>query len=237
LRRRLWLVNGLLLVLLVAGSVEIHRGWVASEARKKALFAQTSSVTAPPAPAIGPAPPPLNAAPYLEVASQLLLSKDRNPTVVVEVEAPKVPPPYPRFYGAMDLGDGVRVVLSEKPGSSQKSYKIGDSIGPFRILAVSRAGIDFEWEGQRLVAKMAELKDATPAIQEAPPPSPAAETPRQASVTVIGGNPTKPGVDIGEDKKGCQAGDASPAGTVTDGYRKVVVQSPFGGSCWWERVR
>jgi hypothetical protein len=32
----------------------------------------------------------------------------------------------------------------------------------------------------------------------------------------------------------CQAGDSNPAGTVVDGYRKVIKATPFGGICSWE---
>ena len=46
----------------------------------------------------------------------------------------------------------------------------------------------------------------------------------------------KPGVDVGEGLKGCQVGDSTPAGAVVDGYRKVIAQTPFGGSCRWEKV-
>lgn len=158
-----------------------------------------------------------------------------EPTIVA---APKVPPPFPRFYGAMDFGDGVRVVLSEKSGAQQKSYKIGDSIGDFKIIAVSRAGIDFEWDGKTLSASMADLRDATPVVQEPTPQAATAQTQaRSGPVAIVGGSPTKPGIDIAADTKACQPGDTSPAGSVQDGYRKVVTQSPFGGSCRWERIR
>jgi hypothetical protein len=33
--------------------------------------------------------------------------------------------------------------------------------------------------------------------------------------------------------KNCQAGDTSPAGTVVDGYKKVIEQTPFGRACRW----
>jgi hypothetical protein len=33
--------------------------------------------------------------------------------------------------------------------------------------------------------------------------------------------------------KACQPGDTSPAGTVVDGYKKIVEQTPFGPACRW----
>ena len=152
--RRLWLINLLMLALIVAGLWQIRRNWLAADLREQAFLNIRAKAEAAVAPSIPPPQPPVNGAQYLEVASQLLLSKDRNPTVVVEVAAPKIPPPFPRFYGAMDFGDGLSVVLAEKGGAPQKSYKIGDTIGDFKILAVSRAGIDFEWDGKNALVDL-----------------------------------------------------------------------------------
>jgi hypothetical protein len=33
--------------------------------------------------------------------------------------------------------------------------------------------------------------------------------------------------------KNCKPGDTSPAGTVVDGYKKVIEQTPFGAACRW----
>lgn len=236
--RRLWLINLLMLALLVAGVWQVRKNYLNGQAREQAFLNQKAKAEPAMVAAVPPPPAPSAAAQYIDVASQLLLSKDRNPNVVVEVAAPKVPPPFPRFYGAMDFGDGVRVVLSEKSGAPQKSYKIGDSIGDFKIRAVSRAGIDFEWDGKTLSASMADLRDAAPVIQEPTPQAAAPQTEtRSGPVAIVGGSPTRPGIDIAADTKACQPGDTSPSGSVQDGYRKVVTQSPFGGSCRWERIR
>ncbi len=44
----------------------------------------------------------------------------------------------------------------------------------------------------------------------------------------------RPGRDIGGGKKACQKGDTSPAGTVRDGMKKVIVHLPIGQNCRWE---
>ncbi len=44
----------------------------------------------------------------------------------------------------------------------------------------------------------------------------------------------RPGRDIGAGKKACQKGDTSPAGTVRDGMKKVIVHLPIGQNCRWE---
>jgi len=35
----------------------------------------------------------------------------------------------------------------------------------------------------------------------------------------------------------CLGSDASPAGTVDDGFRKTVLPSPFGSLCKWVAIR
>ena len=42
------------------------------------------------------------------------------------------------------------------------------------------------------------------------------------------------GKDMGGGFHGCIAGDNSPDGTVKDGLKKVMTQTPFGSSCHWE---
>jgi mannose-6-phosphate isomerase-like protein (cupin superfamily) len=45
-----------------------------------------------------------------------------------------------------------------------------------------------------------------------------------------------PGADVGDGYRSCVHGDSSPAGTIADGYRKVMTTSPFGVSCGWEKI-
>ena len=49
--------------------------------------------------------------------------------------------------------------------------------------------------------------------------------------------PSKPIEGLAGGYKTCTPGDSSPAGTVADGYRKVLVATPFGNSCHWEEVK
>jgi hypothetical protein len=46
--------------------------------------------------------------------------------------------------------------------------------------------------------------------------------------------PPVPGGDLSAGVKACQPGDSSPAGTVADGMRKVIMPTPFGSKCYWE---
>ncbi len=46
-----------------------------------------------------------------------------------------------------------------------------------------------------------------------------------------------PWVDTGGSSHACSPGDTTPAGTVVNGYRKVVKASMFGQTCMWEPAR
>jgi hypothetical protein len=180
---------------------------------------------------------------YLEVAQQLMFSRDRNPTVIVEVEAPKPMPALPLYYGMINLGEGPKVVLAQTRGGGQRSYRAGEQIGEFKLLAIEPTGLVFEWDGKRVPASYAQLKDnETPSQASARAASAPASAPQPAkpaaSMTTIGSQQVAgPGESAGTDRRMCQAGDNSPEGAVVNGYRKVLAATPFGKSCYWEKVR
>ena len=142
-------------------------GWRLLTHRQERLAEQAQFLRHRDAP---PAPPalllPRPAAPaqsnaYLEVAQKLLLSADRNPTVILDIVPPKVMPALPRAYGAMDFGGGPRVFLAPKPGDRQRPYAPGDQIGEFKLLTISRAGVVFEWDGNEVAASFEQMKDTS----------------------------------------------------------------------------
>jgi hypothetical protein len=192
------------------------------------------------------APKPVSAAGYVDIATGLLFSRDRNPNVVVDEVKAKPMPPLPRFYGVMDFGEGPSVILAPqgKP-AAQESYRIGQQVGEFKLVAVENNGLTFDWEGKSVKSSYEELRDNTPQRESAPSSATSAQstsgTPPPAPTTVTKvaspAQVSRPGDDVGAGTRACNPGDSSPAGTVTDGYRKVVVQTPFGGACRWEPVR
>jgi len=135
-------------------------------------------------------------------------------------------------------------VILALPGKPQKSYVAGDKVGDFVLAAIEPSGLVFEWEGKQIRKRFDELKDQT----EAPPAqqqaaggaAPAAAAPQNVSTvaTVTTVQEKKgPGAEAGENLRYCQPGDTTPAGTIVDGYRKVVKRTPFGESCLWEKVQ
>ncbi len=255
MRRNLLLLDLLLLALSGLGV------WRFNEFRRERLADQASFLkrreAGVPAPVILMPPPvaPVAAGPYLQVAQQLLLSGDRNPSVILDVVPPKVMPALPRAYGAMDLGEGPRVVLAVTHTAPQRSYAVGEQVGEFKLLAITQAGVVFEWDGKQVAASYDDMRDlATPPVQSAnaaatraatavpgaaPAGQPAGTAPKPAGVQTIAASPNtqgKPGSGTGF-ARGCQAGDTSPEGTISEGYRKVIQDMGFGKSCYWERVQ
>lgn len=249
MRGRLLILNLALLAGCAAAAWRLRTMHEERVRRQEAFWKET--VQPAPAPLLSlPAPQPqVSAATYLPVAQHLLFSKDRNPDVVIEVAAPKPVPPLPRYYGLMNFGGEPRVVLAVQ-GMAQKSYVAGERVGEFRLAAIEAEGLVFEWEDRTIRAKFDELRDksgAPPAQpqqaaqkQQAPAqPQPAAGQEQAAAVATVStlSEGKGPGGEAGAPTRPCQPGDTSPAGTVTDGYRKVLARTPFGQSCYWEKIQ
>ena len=171
----------------------------------------------------------------------MLFAKDRNPTVIIDPPPPPPPPPpmppLPVSYGMVDIGTGPTAILAEKAGAAHHSYKAGDKIGAFKIVAMNHKEILFDWDGQpvkKTFAELAAAKATVPASAYSDTQQTPAATPAPAAATTAIGAKAGPGTDLGNDTKACVAGDTTPAGTVQDGLRKVVTKSPFGEVCRWE---
>lgn len=238
--RRLMALNLLLVALIAAACWRMRAVWIEQERASATFFARPVAAGDPPVVLIPDPPKQVMAMSYLEVAQQLMFSRDRNPTVIVEVEAPKPMPALPLYYGMINLGEGPKVVLAQTRGGGQRSYRAGQQIGDFKLLAIEPTGLVFEWDGKRVPASYAQLKDKEPVSQAPARPAPAAapQAKPAAPMTAIGAQQVSgPGESAGTDRRMCQAGDNSPEGAVVNGYRKVLAVTPFGKSCYWEKVR
>jgi len=187
------------------------------------------------------------AANYLDIASRLLFSKDRNPTVIIAPAPVKQIPAFPLAYGVLMVADPPIIMLSAKKGDGQKGYRAGDQIADFKIVNFDSRTIVFEWEGQKFTKNLQELADRDaqsaalmnrqniPAAQESPAPSPSSSS--QILSNSGSSSQGSLGVEMGGGLRACVPGDASPPGTVSEGYRKVVSESPFGKVCRWEKAK
>lgn len=258
MKPRIILLNVLLVAAIGASVWEGRVRWNDAQAlRRNALEAQIPHVVPPPvAPAARPEAP--SATKYVEVATNDLFSKDRNPTVVIE--APKLEkvremPPLPVVYGVLGLPSGVKALMAERAGATSKAVHAGDSVGEFKIAALDSQSVTFVWEDKEIHKQIEDLMDrsarttgsapaALPAVAAAPannmqPGVPQSQQPQQpnnpppppnvAGSAAIGGEIGAPG----RSERACKQGDNSPAGTVVDGYKKVLVSTPFGTNCRW----
>lgn len=223
--------------------IELH----AHEHTVLSLSPQVRNRLLPPVPIPTFKAPP--ASDYNAVAQNTLFAKDRNPNVIVEVKPVPPPPPpppmppLPAYYGAMSLGDPV--VVLRLPKGTQKSYHAGDKVGPFELVSFSSEKIVFEWDGKTVERKPEDLREkeeTQDAAVKGRAPVPVA-APATSNAKTIGGDSAddkklseKLGRDGGPGVKLCVAGDDSPAGTVTDGYKKKIVNGMFGAQCLWELV-
>ena len=100
-------------------------------------------------------------------------------------------------------------------------------------MAVDNEELVLDWEGQTITKKVDEILDRSTAAPPAPGPA-AASAATPTPPRVVAPAPPVPGGDLSAGVKSCQPGDSSPAGTVADGMKKVIMPTPFGSKCYWE---
>jgi len=252
MKRRLLVVNGVLLVAAGIGLWRFRVEYRRSQERYRVLTPQRAPVP----PAVPPAqlPPPVQPAAYFDAAQRYLFSPDRNPNVAVEPPKAKPRPPLPVLFGVMNLGTGPIALMAANASGAHKSIRIGEAIGEFKLVDAGGDKITLEWEGGKIQAQVSDLlvKQAAAPQQAAGTSNaggtitgPAAYAPPGAgnSATVV--NPTgRPGeYAVGSPIEGrpgtyyAPPGDTAPPGTVFQNKRKVLRQTPFGSQAWWEDVK
>jgi hypothetical protein len=254
MNRKVLVLNFGLLCLAAICAWQLRVRWKTGEEHIRQVVGQN----VPPARVLPPlspeSPKALSPAEYIDVAQKTLFSRDRNPNVVIEPPPPApVPPPpppmpaLPFYHGQMSLGPQPVAVLSLK-GNDQKGYHVGDMIGDFKLIAFDREKMVFDWEGKEVERKLADLKPKEPVAEQAssgPGGTNGVATPGTppAIRALNGANAEKApaekqlGNDMGNGFRGCAPGDPSPAGTVVNGYKKVVSRALMGSSCYWEQVK
>jgi hypothetical protein len=244
--RKILALNLALLALLATLGWMLRAHWRQTRAEELSTLSKPphGSVLLPPP---SPTPPePAVPANYLDVAQKTLFSKDRNPNVIIEV-APAPPPkpeepvpPRPAYYGQMGLGEPVAFLSGEKGG--QKGFHAGEAVGPFKLVAFNRETITFEWNGKTLEYPLTELKpkEGTAALAAQPGAAPTFVPGKIMSIGPVIGTTEDKNPVLGPQNgeiRSCVTGDKSPAGTVKDGFRKTIVNGPFGPSCLWEPIK
>ena len=241
MKRKLWLLNILLVAAIALAGWQLRKEAREFHARERATLDKRPPVPAPPAPPPAAAPPTVTGAAYLGIAKDMLFSKDRNSQVIVDPPKPPDPPkplpPLPAVYGVMNIGDGPTVMMSEKSGGRQRGVHPGEKIGEFKLVSANSDELVLAFENRTVKKKVDELIDrgGVESVVSAGPAGVAAgasSTPVPPPV----GKP-EPGVKLGDGLANCQANDPAPDGTIVNGMRKVVRQTPFGAACSWEAVK
>lgn len=249
MNRKLIFLNLVLLALAASLGWLLRVRWIEARAHERAIFDRAARHMALLPPPSLPPPRPVTPSAYIDVAQNMLFAKDRSPNVIIDAPPPAPPPPpmppLPLYHGQMAIGDPV-VILSSASNAPQKRYRAGEKVGPFEVVNWDRERITLDWNGKIVEKKLEELAPKeTPAAQQAAPAAATVPAPAAAAVSLAPApaatslsNNTNPalGVDMGGGFRACATNDNSPAGTVIDGYKKVVAQTPMGKSCHWEPV-
>lgn len=257
MNRKLFVLDVALAAGVLFGGIQLREHWVAAKARQ----AQMPGPAVKPAP-VAPMPP-LPAQPavlpsdFKKVAIDTLFDPSRNPNVPVdppppkEVPPPKEPPPLPDFHGSMDLGSGPFALMTEAGKDGYQYVHAGQMIGPFKLLSFNRKEFAVEWEGKEIHKRLGDMNGEKPkangqaaaaaAAMDAFKPAPGvipgqapADNAQQAQP--VQGQALGPGVQMTDTERACQAGDSTPDGAVSGGYRKVHDMNPLGSRCVWRAV-
>ena len=244
MKRKLWLLNFVLIAAIAAGAWRVRKETEAFKSRERATLAKKPAIPAPSPAQSTPPTPPVAAASYLEIAQKLLWSKDRNSQVIVDPPKPPDPPkplpPLPSVHGVLNLGTGPIVMMSDKQGARQRGVQAGETIGQFKLVSIEGEELVLAFEDRKVKKKLQELMERT---QDAPGASGASQSAPTGTVTTSSALPPapagkpEPGAKLTDTLSACQAGDTSPAGSVVNGMRKVVNQTPFGVACRWESIK
>ena len=235
MKRKLLILNLGLAALLAYAGFALRQAWLAEKEREATELNRALKPAAPPPFTPLAVAPPVAPAGYAAIAQETLFDRSRNPNVPVDVPAPPPPkpmPPLPLYHGQMNIGAGPMASLSEKPNSAGVFLHPGETIGQFKLVDVTSEEITLEWEGKTIRKNVDELLDRS---AQAPAPAPAAPAPAPPQPAAAK-SATGPGADTGAGFKRCEPNDSTPAGTVVDGYRKVVSPTPFGEACRWDPV-
>jgi hypothetical protein len=238
LKTKLLLLDVALALMVAVLALQVRDKWFEARKREQVMLGQQVAPLAPPPFTPFPLVGSLRAAEFAAVAEKTLFSPDRNPTVILDVVAPKPMPALPLYFGIMDLGEGPRALMAAKGGDQPSEVAFGGKIGEFKLVSVRDDKVLLEWEGKKIEKRASDLTPQNVVVERASSgsASPAAQSSNPSPALSIPSEPVEaaPGKATGGGFRACVAGDNSPGGTVRDGMRKVVVPSPFGKICRWE---
>jgi hypothetical protein len=253
LNRKLLILNIALGAGVIYTGIELHSAWVAAKERQAKMPGPApKAASVPPIPALKKEPAVVPSG-YADVAVHDLFDASRNPSIPVDppppAPPPRDPPPLPSFHGMMDLGDpqGPVALITENDAPGHEEVHAGEMIGEFKLVAFNRKEMTLDWQGRTLHKLLNDggsaAAKAKPAPAGGPEPLPLnGVVPGQAPQQSVYDDPKPqtrelgPGPQMTDSVKACQAGDSSAVGSVSDGFRKEINNSPMGPQCLWRAV-
>ncbi len=234
MKKKLLLLDLALAVVVFVLVGQVRDRWLEARKRSEVMFGKALKQLPPPPYSALAAVPGVTAASYSAVALKYPFSPDRNPTVVVE--PPKEPPmpPLPIYYGIMTLADGETAIMSAKMGDPSLGIHFGEKVGEFTLVDVEDDVVTLQWNGKTVIKKVSELRPRGD-MGRAAPAARSTETTAKAVQQPGSKVEASPWDEIGPNLRACRPGDSSPAGSEKDGWRKVMVPTPMGASCHWEK--
>jgi len=237
----------LLLCLMVANvglGWHLTRVWKAYRGRAQWIYA-TATTQSPVVPAVDLARP-ATSQDFGDIADRNLFSPQRTtqpPQAAQEVK----PPDLPLLYGSMNLGDGWFALMSPGGESSPMPKRVvpGGEIGGYKLVSIAVSHVVLSWQGKQVTVDVSESARRVPRVveraaaheggsgqpQPAPVPSASGRSPVTSVAALGGGNE-----HVNEPWSPEGAKPDTPEGTVIDGRRKVVVDTPFGKQVEWQLV-
>lgn len=250
MNRKLLILDVVLGAGVIYGGFQLHSQWVAARARQAGMPGPAPKAARVPAVAPLPQQPAVLPSGYKDVAVNMLFDPSRNPNIPVDAPPPPPPPaeppPLPSYHGMMNFGDpqGPIALITQHDSPGHEEVHSGEMIGEFKLMAFDRQEMTLGWQG-RVIHKRLNDGGSEPAKSKAPPvglePLPRngvipGQAPPDADQPKPQGRELGPGTEMTDTVRGCQAGDSSAPGTVSDGYRKEVNISPMGPQCIWRAV-
>ena len=236
-----------LLLCLVAVNVGLgwHLGrlWRDYRGRTRWIYGAAAS-EAPAAVATASVQPALSQS-FGDIVDRNLFSPQRTsqpPQAAQEVKAPDLP----LLYGSMNLGAGWFALMA--PGGESlpvpKRVVPGDEIGGYKLVSIAVSQVVLSWQGRQVTLDVSESARRIPRIVERaaapeggagrPQPGPAAAAAGRGPVVSVAGGAEKEHINEPWSPPG--ATPDTPEGTVINGRRKVVVDTPFGKQIEWQLV-
>ena len=236
-----------LLLCLVVANVALgwHLGrlWREYRSRTRWIYA-TAATEAAAVPAVDSAQP-LMSQNFADIVDRNLFSPQRTnqpPQTAQEVK----PPELPLLYGSMNLGKGWFALMAPGGEASPVPKRVvpGDEIGGYKLVSIAVSQVVLNWQGKQVTVDVSESARRVPRIVEraaAPEgasgrsqPGPAPAATGRGPVISVSGSAEKDHVNEPWSPPGAKPD--TPEGTVIDGRRKVVVDTPFGKQIEWQLV-